>query len=53
MTGGLGMFTVEFSHYEEVPAQIAEKIVAARNAAYSLMTDTRMNRNRSVSPLLP
>ena len=32
MTGGLGMFTVEFSHYEEVPVQIAEKIVAARNA---------------------
>ena len=32
MTGGLGMFTVEFSHYEEVPAQISEKIVAARNA---------------------
>ena len=33
MTGGLGMFTVEFSHYEEVPAQISEKIVEARNAA--------------------
>ncbi len=32
MTGGLGMFTVEFSHYEEVPAQISEKIVEARNA---------------------
>ncbi len=28
MTGGLGTFTVEFSHYEEVPAQISEKIVA-------------------------
>jgi len=25
MTGGLGSFTVSFSHYEEVPAQIAEK----------------------------
>ena len=30
MTGGLGKFTVDFSHYEEVPAQIAEKIVAAQ-----------------------
>lgn len=29
MTGGLGTFSVTFSHYEEVPAQIAEKIVAA------------------------
>jgi elongation factor G len=29
MTGGLGSFTVAFSHYEEVPAHIAEKIIAA------------------------
>ncbi len=28
MTGGLGTFTTVFSHYEEVPAQVAEKIVA-------------------------
>lgn len=28
MTGGLGSFAISFSHYEEVPAQIAEKIVA-------------------------
>jgi len=27
MTGGRGTFTVEFSHYEEVPAHIAAKIV--------------------------
>jgi elongation factor G len=27
MTGGRGTFTVEFSHYEEVPAHIAPKIV--------------------------
>jgi elongation factor G len=27
MTGGRGMFSMEFSHYDEVPAQIAEKIV--------------------------
>ncbi len=32
MTGGLGSFTISFSHYEEVPAQIAEKIVAEANA---------------------
>ncbi|MDP3480112.1 MAG: elongation factor G [Desulfoprunum sp.] len=32
MTGGLGSFTVSFSHYEEVPAQIAEKIIAAHQA---------------------
>jgi elongation factor G len=29
MTGGRGIFTVEFSHYEEVPAHIADKIVEA------------------------
>ena len=32
MTGGLGTFSISFSHYEEVPAQIAEKIIAARAA---------------------
>ena len=32
ITGGRGSFTVEFSHYEEVPAQLAEKIVEAANA---------------------
>ena len=31
MTGGRGMFTVEFSHYDEVPAQIAEKIIEETN----------------------
>lgn len=29
MTGGRGTFTMEPSHYEEVPAQLAEKIIAA------------------------
>jgi len=29
MTGGLGSFSIFFSHYEEVPSQIADKIVAA------------------------
>ncbi len=29
ITGGRGSFTVEFSHYEEVPGQLAEKIVEA------------------------
>ncbi len=28
MTGGLGTFTTSFSHYEEVPTQVADKIVA-------------------------
>ena len=27
-TGGRGTFTMEFSHYEEVPAQMSEKIIA-------------------------
>lgn len=29
MTSGRGAFTMEFSHYEEVPAQVAEKIIAS------------------------
>ncbi len=29
MTGGRGTFIVNFSHYKEVPAQIAEKIIAS------------------------
>lgn len=29
MTAGRGFFTMEHSHYEEVPAQMAEKIIAA------------------------
>uniref|UniRef100_UPI0040570895 elongation factor G n=1 Tax=Candidatus Electrothrix sp. TaxID=2170559 RepID=UPI0040570895 len=33
MTGGRGSFRVWFSHYEEVPAHIAEKIIAEHNAA--------------------
>jgi elongation factor G len=28
MTGGQGSFEMEFSHYEEVPAAIQDKIVA-------------------------
>ncbi|TFG35703.1 MAG: elongation factor G, partial [Desulfobacterales bacterium] len=31
ITGGRGTYSAEFSHYEEVPAQIAEKIIAAAN----------------------
>jgi elongation factor G len=27
MTGGRGTFTIEFSHYEEVPAHLAQKII--------------------------
>jgi elongation factor G len=29
MTSGRGSFTMEFSHYEEVPAEIAKKIIEA------------------------
>jgi elongation factor G len=32
MTGGRGGYSMEFSHYEEVPASIAEKVVAAARA---------------------
>jgi elongation factor G len=31
MTGGRGVYTMEFSHYDEVPAQIAEKIIEEVN----------------------
>lgn len=31
MTQGRGSFTMEFSHYEEVPAQIAQKIIEEAN----------------------
>lgn len=30
ITGGRGIFTMEFSHYEVVPAHIAQEIIAAR-----------------------
>ncbi len=30
MTGGRGMYSMEFSHYEEVPAQLAEKVIENR-----------------------
>jgi elongation factor G len=33
MTGGRGLYTMEFSHYEEVPAQMAEKIIEEVNSA--------------------
>jgi elongation factor G len=33
ITGGRGLFTMEFSHYDEVPAQISQKIVAEINKA--------------------
>ena len=32
LSGGRGSFKMEFSHYEEVPAQLAEKVVAAAQA---------------------
>jgi elongation factor G len=30
MTGGRGSFTLEFSHYEEMPLQEAQRVIAAR-----------------------
>ncbi|MBI3129076.1 MAG: elongation factor G [Candidatus Tectomicrobia bacterium] len=35
MTADRGDFTMEFSHYEEVPGQIAEKVIAAAGAPQS------------------
>jgi elongation factor G len=32
MTGGRGAYSMEFSHYEEVPAQLADKVVTAAKA---------------------
>jgi elongation factor G len=29
MTGGRGVFTLEFSHYEQVPAHLAQEIIDA------------------------
>ena len=28
MTGGRGAFTMSFSHYEEMPTHLAEKVIA-------------------------
>ncbi len=33
MTQGRGFFTMSFSHYEEVPHQVAEQVIAAEKAA--------------------
>jgi elongation factor G len=30
MTQGRAIYTIEFDHYEEVPAQITQKIIAQR-----------------------
>jgi elongation factor G len=32
MTGGRGAYSMEFSHYEEVPAHLAQKVVAEAKA---------------------
>jgi elongation factor G len=32
LTGGQGEYTMEFARYEEVPAQLAQKVVAAAGA---------------------
>jgi elongation factor G len=33
ITGGQGEFHMEFSHYDETPAQVREKVIAEANAA--------------------
>jgi len=33
MTGGQGVFTMEFDHYEEAPAPVAEKVIAESKKA--------------------
>ena len=33
ITGGRGAFSIELSHYEEVPGQLAEKIIEAAKQA--------------------
>ena len=33
VTGGQGEFHMEFSHYDEAPAQVREKIIADAEAA--------------------
>jgi len=33
ITGARGTFSLEFSHYEEVPAQLADKIIEAAKSA--------------------
>jgi elongation factor G len=33
LTSGRGLYSMEFSHYEEVPAHLAQKIIAERQAA--------------------
>jgi elongation factor G len=35
VTGGQGEFHMEFSHYDETPAHVREKVIAAANAAKS------------------
>jgi elongation factor G len=32
MTGGQGSYTMEFSHYDEVPGMLAEKVIAHAKA---------------------
>ena len=33
ITGGQGEFHMEFSHYDEAPAQVREKVIAGSQAA--------------------
>jgi elongation factor G len=33
MTGGRGSFQIEFSHYEEVPPDVSQRVIESRKAA--------------------
>jgi len=39
MTGGRGVFTMEFSHYETVPAHIAQEVIDARQKELAAQKD--------------
>ena len=41
MTGGRGSFSVAFSHYAEVPQQLADRLIAAARAAHAAATAAR------------
>ena len=41
MTGGRGSFSVAFSHYAEVPQQLADRLIAAARAAHVAATAAR------------
>ena len=47
MTQGRGSYSMEFSHYDYVPAEIAEKVIAAHRAAATTKTNRRRRPSRA------